>query len=69
MKKIVLTLIATTFISTAFAEAGLKQVCHDKLDKSGKPVLEKKTAKPVQNCKMIKTHKKLEGADPVPVKK
>ena len=69
MKKLTLILIASMFAIPALAEAELKQVCHDKLDKVGKPVLDKKTGKPVQNCKMIKTHKKLDGADPVPTKK
>ena len=58
--------IATT--SIAHAEAETKEVCHDKSDKAGKPVLDKKTGKPAQECKKIKVHKKLEGTE-VPVKK
>jgi hypothetical protein len=69
MKKILFALLATAFIGTAFAEAEVKEVCHDKLDKAGKPVLDKKTGKTAQDCKKIKVHKKLEGADPVPTKK
>jgi hypothetical protein len=69
MKKILFALLASAFIGTAFAEAEVKEVCHDKLDKAGKPVVDKKTGKTAQDCKKIKVHKKLEGADPVPTKK
>ena len=69
MKKLLIALLATAFVGTAFAEAEVKEVCHDKLDKAGKPVLDKKTGKTAQDCKKIKVHKKLEGADPVPTKK
>lgn len=65
MKKL-LVLLAFVFAGTTFADAEKKQVCHDKLDKAGKPV--EKAGKVVQDCKMIKVHKKLEGTD-VPVKK
>jgi hypothetical protein len=50
----------------AFAEAEVKEVCHDKVDKAGKPVM--KDGKAVQECKKIKVHKKLEGTD-IPDKK
>ena len=53
----------------AFAEAEVKEVCHDKVDKAGKPVLDKETGKPVQECKKIKVHKKLEGTELPPAKK
>ena len=47
----------------ASAEAVVKKVCHDKIDpKTGKPVLDK-DGKPVQECKEIKTHKKLVGTE------
>jgi hypothetical protein len=59
-------LVATTNI--AYAEAEVKEVCHDKVDKAGKPVMDKKTGKQAQDCKKVKVHKKLEGTD-VPVKK
>jgi len=65
MKKL-LVLLAFVFAGTAFADAEKKQVCHDKVDKAGKPVM--KDGKAVQDCKTIKVHKKLEGTD-VPVKK
>jgi hypothetical protein len=51
-------LIAT---NPAFAEAEVKEVCHDKVDKAGKPVMDKKTGKQAQDCKKIKVHQKLEG--------
>jgi hypothetical protein len=69
MKKLLSLLIVGMITSTAYAEAELKQVCHDKLDKAGKPVIDKKTGKTAQDCKTIKVHKKLEGSEPVPVKK
>ena len=56
------------FPMTAYAEAEKKEVCHDKVDKAGKPVMDKKTGKPAQDCKKIKVHKKLEGTA-VPEKK
>jgi hypothetical protein len=46
---------------TAWAEAEVKEVCHDKIDvKTGKPATGK-DGKVVQECKKIKVHKKLEG--------
>jgi len=55
---------AVCFVATtnlAYAEAEKKQVCHDKVDKAGKPVMDKKTGKPAQECKTIKVHQKFEG--------
>ena len=57
-----------TFMPTAQAGGEMKEVCHDKVDKAGKPVMDKKTGKPAQECKMIQVHKKLEGTK-VPDKK
>ena len=54
--------------TSVLAEAEMKEVCHDKVDKSGKPVLDKKTGKTAQDCKTIKIHKKVEGTA-VPTKK
>jgi hypothetical protein len=69
MKKL-LALLALTLATTVFAGGEVKEVCKDKLDKAGKPVLDKKTKKPVQECKKIKTHKKVEGDKvPEPAKK
>lgn len=60
--------LALFFTSSAIAGGEIKEVCHDKVDKAGKPVMDKKTGKPVQECKKIKVHKKLEGTK-VPEKK
>ena len=68
MKKLLVLLIVAIMSSTAFAEAEVKEVCHDKVDKAGNPVMDKKTGKQAQDCKKVKVHKKLEGTD-VPVKK
>jgi hypothetical protein len=54
-------------MSPAYAEAQVKEVCHDTDDKSGKPVTGK-DGKVVQDCQKIKVHKKLEGTE-VPVNK
>ena len=67
MKK-VLTILSIALSSVAFAGGEVKEVCRDKVDKAGKQILDKKTNKPVQDCKKIKVHKKLEGTE-VPVKK
>jgi hypothetical protein len=67
MKKLLLTLSLFAFLGTAFAEEETKKVCHDKVDKQDKPV-KKADGTVVQECKVIKVHKKLEGTD-VPVKK
>ena len=70
MKYITTLVLAASmsFFTPAFAGGEVKQVCHDKVDKAGKPVIDKKTSKPVQDCKKIKIHKKLEGTE-IPVKK
>jgi len=67
MKQLI-ALLALVVASTAFAEAEQKEVCHDRVDKAGKPIMDKKTGKPAQECKKIKVHKKLEGTE-IPVKK
>lgn len=67
MKKVLVALMATAFLGTAFAAAEIKEVCKDKTDKAGK-VVNGKDGKPVQVCKKIKVHKKLEGTK-VPEKK
>jgi hypothetical protein len=51
----------------AHAEAQIKEVCKDRLDKAGKVVVDK-AGKTKQDCKKIKIHKKLEGTA-VPEKK
>jgi hypothetical protein len=57
--------MASTVIMSGTAHAGgvMKEVCHDKVDKAGKPVMDKKTGKQAQDCKKIKVHKKLEGTE------
>jgi|Laugresbdmm110sd_1035091.scaffolds.fasta_scaffold00087_18 hypothetical protein len=68
MKKL-LALLALTLASTAFAGGEMKEICKDKLDKAGK-VVNGKDGKPVQVCKKIKVHKKVEGDKvPEPAKK
>ena len=59
--------LCLSVVSSVYAEAQVKEVCHDKVDKAGKPVTGK-DGKVVQDCKKIKVHKKLEGTE-VPVKK
>ena len=54
--------------SPVHAEAVVKEVCHDKVGKDGKPVKDKE-GKVVKECKKIKTHKKLEGTEVPPAKK
>ena len=68
MKKLLLVLTLTAFASVSFAKAEVKTVCHDKVGKDGKPVLDK-SGNAVQECKKIKVHKKLESETPVPTKK
>ena len=68
MKKL-LALLALCVASTAFAGGEMKEVCTDKTDKAGK-VVNGKDGKPVQICKKIKVHKKVEGEKvPEPAKK
>ena len=69
MKKL-LVLLAIAFAGTAFAGGEVKEVCTPKVDKAGKPVMDKKTKEQAQDCKKIKTHKKVEGDKvPEPAKK
>ena len=67
MKKL-LALLALCVASTAFAGGEVKEVCTPRVDKAGKAVMDKKTGKQVEDCKKIKTHKKVEG-EKVPEKK
>jgi hypothetical protein len=67
MNKLLVMLFLSGTIGVAYAGGEMKEVCHDKMDKAGKPVM--KNGQPVQECKKIKVHKKLEGDDVVPVKK
>jgi hypothetical protein len=69
MKKILIALNIAIWslvcFEVAHAEAVVKEVCTPKVDKAGKPVMDKKTKEQAQDCKKIKTHKKVEG-DKVP---
>ena len=68
--KLILALVASLALAgTAYAGGEMKEVCKDKLDKAGK-VVNGKDGKPVQECKKIKVHKKVEGEKvPEPAKK
>ena len=70
MKQLLAVLVlAFTLVSAAFAGGEMKEVCKDKTDKAGK-VVNDKAGKPVQVCKKIKVHKKVEGEKvPEPAKK
>ena len=67
MKKSLIALLAMAFIGSAYAGGEVKEVCSDKTDAKGQ-VVKGKDGKPVQVCKKIKVHKKLEGTK-VPEKK
>jgi hypothetical protein len=67
MKILSALVLSLALAVTAHAEGVATKVCHDKLDKAGKPVVKKGVV--VQDCKVIKVHKKLDGATVVPVKK
>ena len=65
---IVVGLSLLLFANLGHAAAEIKEVCKDRKDKAGQVIVDKKTKKPVQECKKIKVHKKLEGTK-VPEKK
>ena len=60
--------LALTLSNPVLAGGEMKEVCKDKVDKAGK-VVNGKDGKPVQECKKIKVHKKLEGTEVPPAKK
>jgi hypothetical protein len=68
MKNIILVVGLVLAVALPSYAVETKKVCHDKLDKAGK-VVKGKDGKIVQQCKNIKIHKKLDGAESVPVKK
>jgi hypothetical protein len=67
MKSLLVALIISVASLSAFAEAEVKRVCHDKTDAKGN-VVKKADGSAVQTCKDVKIHKKLEGTD-IPEKK
>jgi hypothetical protein len=68
LMSLIVSLGLTMSIATpSFAGGEMKEVCKDKVDKAGKPVM--KDGKAVQECKKIKVHKKLEGTEIPPAKK
>jgi hypothetical protein len=67
MRNFILSIALISAATAALAEAEIKEVCKDRLDKAGQPMKDKK-GQIVQDCKKIKVHKKLEGHE-VPVKK
>jgi hypothetical protein len=71
MKNILQAIILSlSLVTCAYADGAPKEttkVCVDVV-KDGKPVMDKKTGKPQQQCKTMKVHKKLEG-HAVPEKK
>ncbi len=66
-KFLISVIIGICSLGVAYAGGEMKEVCKDKLDKAGK-VVNGKDGKPVQQCKTIKVHKKLDGTA-VPEKK
>ena len=67
MKKLIIASMLSLFAVSSYAGGEMKEVCKDKVDAKGN-VVKGKDGKPVQECKKIKVHKKLEGT-PVPEKK
>lgn len=68
MKSIILAIALVLGTSLALAQEPKQtvKVCVDIKDKAGQTVIDPKTKKPKQNCKEVKKHKKLEGAEAVP---
>ena len=56
----VFALIILIAANTAYAEGKTKEVCKDKVDKAGK-VVKGKDGKPMQVCKKIKIHNRVDG--------
>lgn len=80
MKSLVTLLVTGLFTVTTVAcaaetkeepkkEPEVKLVCLDVQGKDGKPVIDKKTGKPKQNCTKVKVRKKFEGTKVEDVKK
>jgi hypothetical protein len=58
--------LCSQFVIAEEPKKETKRVCVDVKDKQGKDVIDPKTKKVKQNCKEVKQHKKLEGAEKVP---
>ena len=56
----VFALIILIATNPAYAEGKTKEVCKDKVDKAGK-VVKGKDGKPIQACKKIKMHNRVDG--------
>ena len=65
--KTIITILGLAFATTVFAAGEKKEVCTDKKDSKGN-VVKRADGKPVQECKTINVHKKVEG-EKVPEKK
>lgn len=66
MKKLLIALCVSVFaLGCSAAEdkkaPEVKTVCLDVQGKDGKPVMDKKTGKPKQNCTKVKVRKKFDG--------
>jgi hypothetical protein len=61
MKLILALVTSLALVGTAYAGGEMKEVCTPKVDKAGKPVMDKKSGKQAEDCKKIKVHKKVEG--------
>jgi hypothetical protein len=61
MKFLLALVTSLALVGTAYAGGEMKEVCTPKVDKAGKPVMDKKTNKQAEECKKIKVHKKVEG--------
>ena len=74
MKLLLALITSLALLGTAYAgdegpgKGEIKEVCTDKKDKAGKPVVGK-DGKVAQVCKKIKVRKKLEGTEIPPSKK
>jgi hypothetical protein len=68
MKSLILAIALALGTSLAYAEEPKEtvKVCVDVKDKAGQTVMDPKTKQPKQNCRTVKKHKKLEGAEKVP---
>lgn len=66
MKTLLAVFLSTFLAVTSIYAAETKTVCVDKTNKDGTKMVDK-AGKPIQECREIKVHKKLEGT-PVPEK-